>query len=168
MRELGGPGRLPSLHYGTSRGRGDPLTAGVDSEGDLRAGRVGLGLGLSPGRGRGLAAGAGPSARRRPLRAPCAAAASFAAAALMAAALARAFSFASASVRPRSQGLAVGLDRLVVEVAIDHRLEVVDLGLGGLGQDRDLGLGLLVRRAVLQLGELLGVLVAGRQEARTP
>ena len=60
-------------------------------------------------------------------------------------------------------GIAVRLDRLVVQVAIDHRLEVVDLGLCGLGQDRHLEFGLLTRRPLLELGELLGVLVAGRE-----
>src|SRR5262249_827220 len=52
------------------------------------------------------------------------------------------------------QGVVVGLERLVVDVAVEQGLGVGELGLGGLGQDPGpLLLGLLTGRVVAELGE---------------
>ena len=51
----------------------------------------------------------------------------------------------------------------VVQVAIDHGLEIADLSLGRLGEDGRLGLRLPVGGVVLELREPLGELVARGQ-----
>ena len=49
------------------------------------------------------------------------------------------------------EGLDISLDGLVIEISVDHGLEVRDLGLGGLGQDGRLALRLLADGFLFEL-----------------
>ncbi len=78
------------------------------------------------------------------------------------------FSFAFSSRGQLALGsiesVGVGLVGLVVEITVDHRLEVADLGLSRPRQDGRLELGLLVCRVVLQLREPPRELIARGQK----